>query len=137
MEIGMVQIMASFGLQNVTDQQVYDEEVRQAVLADQLDFDHRLGRRAPFRGLFVLPGQFRLSRAYRGADAGASASPPARSSCPGTPSRCGLPKKQRCWTPFPTAALFSVSAAACPAASSASSALPWMNPATASTKWRR
>ena len=40
MEIGMVQIMASFGLQDVTDQQVYNEEVRQAVLADELDFDH-------------------------------------------------------------------------------------------------
>src|ERR1700761_7033128 len=40
MEIGMVQIMASFGLPGVSDQQVYDEEVRQAVLADELDFDH-------------------------------------------------------------------------------------------------
>ncbi len=40
MEIGMVQIMASFGLQNFTDQQVYNEEVRQAVLADELDYDH-------------------------------------------------------------------------------------------------
>ncbi len=40
MEVGMVQIMASFGSQGITDQQVYDEEVRQAVLADELDFDH-------------------------------------------------------------------------------------------------
>ena len=40
MEIGMVQILASFGLQGVSDQQVYDEEVRQAVLADELDYDH-------------------------------------------------------------------------------------------------
>jgi alkanesulfonate monooxygenase SsuD/methylene tetrahydromethanopterin reductase-like flavin-dependent oxidoreductase (luciferase family) len=40
MEVGMVQIMASFGLQDFSDQQVYNEEVRQAVLADELDFDH-------------------------------------------------------------------------------------------------
>jgi alkanesulfonate monooxygenase SsuD/methylene tetrahydromethanopterin reductase-like flavin-dependent oxidoreductase (luciferase family) len=40
MELGIVQIMGSFGLQNVTDQQVYDEEVRQAVLADELGYDH-------------------------------------------------------------------------------------------------
>src|SRR5271154_1616964 len=40
MEIGMVQILAGFGLQGVSDQQVYDEEVRQAVLADELGYDH-------------------------------------------------------------------------------------------------
>ena len=40
MEIGIVQIMAGFGLQDVSDRQVYDEEIRQAVLADTLDYDH-------------------------------------------------------------------------------------------------
>jgi alkanesulfonate monooxygenase SsuD/methylene tetrahydromethanopterin reductase-like flavin-dependent oxidoreductase (luciferase family) len=40
MEVGIVQIMAGFGLQDVSDQQVYDEEVRQAVLADELGYDH-------------------------------------------------------------------------------------------------
>ncbi|MBV8870686.1 MAG: LLM class flavin-dependent oxidoreductase, partial [Acetobacteraceae bacterium] len=40
MELGMVQVMPSFGWQGVSDQQVYDEEVRQAVLADELGYDH-------------------------------------------------------------------------------------------------
>ena len=39
METGIIQIMSSFGLQDFSDQQVYDEEVRQAVLADELGFD--------------------------------------------------------------------------------------------------
>ena len=40
MEVGIVQIMAGFGLEDVSDQQVYDEAVRQAVLADELGYDH-------------------------------------------------------------------------------------------------
>lgn len=40
MEVGIVQIMAGFGLQGVSDQQIYDEEVRQAVLADELGYEH-------------------------------------------------------------------------------------------------
>ncbi len=40
MEVGIVQIMAGFGQQDMSDQQIYSEEVRQAVLADELDYDH-------------------------------------------------------------------------------------------------
>lgn len=40
MEIGVVQLFASFGYPGISDQQVYDEDVRQAVLADEVGFDH-------------------------------------------------------------------------------------------------
>jgi alkanesulfonate monooxygenase SsuD/methylene tetrahydromethanopterin reductase-like flavin-dependent oxidoreductase (luciferase family) len=40
MEIGMVQVMQSFGYDDITDAQVYDEEIKLAVLADELGYDH-------------------------------------------------------------------------------------------------
>ncbi|MBI2802503.1 MAG: LLM class flavin-dependent oxidoreductase [Gammaproteobacteria bacterium] len=40
MEIGIVQIMQSFGYDNITDAEVYEQETRLAVLADELGYDH-------------------------------------------------------------------------------------------------
>jgi hypothetical protein len=40
MEVGIVQIMQSFGYENITDAEVYDEEIKLAVHADELGFDH-------------------------------------------------------------------------------------------------
>jgi alkanesulfonate monooxygenase SsuD/methylene tetrahydromethanopterin reductase-like flavin-dependent oxidoreductase (luciferase family) len=40
MEVGILQIMQSFAYQGVDDGQVYDEELRLAVLADELGYDH-------------------------------------------------------------------------------------------------
>lgn len=39
MQIGIVQIAQSYGYDNITDAQVYDEEIRSAILADELGFD--------------------------------------------------------------------------------------------------
>ncbi|MSR13590.1 MAG: LLM class flavin-dependent oxidoreductase [Gammaproteobacteria bacterium] len=39
MQLGIVQIAQSFGYDNITDTQVYDEEIRGAVLADELGYD--------------------------------------------------------------------------------------------------
>jgi alkanesulfonate monooxygenase SsuD/methylene tetrahydromethanopterin reductase-like flavin-dependent oxidoreductase (luciferase family) len=39
MQLGIVQIAQSFGFDNITDAQVYDEELRSAVLADELGYD--------------------------------------------------------------------------------------------------
>jgi alkanesulfonate monooxygenase SsuD/methylene tetrahydromethanopterin reductase-like flavin-dependent oxidoreductase (luciferase family) len=40
MEVGILQIMQSFGYDNLTDAEVYDEETRLAILADELGYDH-------------------------------------------------------------------------------------------------
>ncbi|MGD9600518.1 MAG: LLM class flavin-dependent oxidoreductase [Gammaproteobacteria bacterium] len=39
MQIGIVQIAQSYGYENVSDAQVYDEEIRSAILADELGYD--------------------------------------------------------------------------------------------------
>jgi alkanesulfonate monooxygenase SsuD/methylene tetrahydromethanopterin reductase-like flavin-dependent oxidoreductase (luciferase family) len=39
MQLGIVQIAQSFGYENITDAQVYDEEIRGAILADELGYD--------------------------------------------------------------------------------------------------
>ncbi|MGH8595112.1 MAG: LLM class flavin-dependent oxidoreductase, partial [Gammaproteobacteria bacterium] len=39
MQLGIVQIAQSFGFENTTDAQVYDEELRSGVLADELGYD--------------------------------------------------------------------------------------------------
>lgn len=58
MELGMVQVLASFGLPGITDQQVYDEEVRQAVLADELGFDHLWAVEHHFEDYSFCPDNF-------------------------------------------------------------------------------
>lgn len=40
MEIGIVQVLQSFGYEGMTDGEVYDQELKLAILADELDFDH-------------------------------------------------------------------------------------------------
>ena len=40
MEIGIVQVMQSFMFEGITDAQVYEQELRCAVLADELGYDH-------------------------------------------------------------------------------------------------
>lgn len=40
MEIGMLQVMQSFGYDSISDAQVYAEELELALLADRLDYDH-------------------------------------------------------------------------------------------------
>jgi len=39
MQLGIVQIAQSFGFDNITDGQVYDEELRSGILADELGYD--------------------------------------------------------------------------------------------------
>src|ERR1700722_1254774 len=39
-EVGLIQIMPSFGYPGVSDQEVYEHETRLAVLADELGYDH-------------------------------------------------------------------------------------------------
>ena len=65
MEIGMVQILASFGLQGVSDQQVYDEEVRLGVLADELDYDHLWVVEHHFEDYSFVPTTLSISRTLR------------------------------------------------------------------------
>lgn len=40
MEVGMVQVIPSWGYPEMSDQQVYEEELREAILADELGYDH-------------------------------------------------------------------------------------------------
>jgi alkanesulfonate monooxygenase SsuD/methylene tetrahydromethanopterin reductase-like flavin-dependent oxidoreductase (luciferase family) len=40
MEVGLIQIMPSFGYPGMSDQEVYEDEARLAVLADELGYDH-------------------------------------------------------------------------------------------------
>ena len=40
MEIGLVQVMQSFMFDGITDAEVYDQELRCAILADELGYDH-------------------------------------------------------------------------------------------------
>ncbi len=40
MEVGILQIMQSFGYDNISDAEVYDQETRLGILADELGFDH-------------------------------------------------------------------------------------------------
>lgn len=40
MEVGILQIMQSFGYDAISDAEVYDQETRLAILADELGFDH-------------------------------------------------------------------------------------------------
>jgi len=40
MEVGMIQVIQSFGYDGMTDAQVYDEELRLAIAADELGYDH-------------------------------------------------------------------------------------------------
>ena len=39
MQIGMEQVFQSWGYDNITDEQVYDEELKLAVMAEQLGMD--------------------------------------------------------------------------------------------------
>ena len=39
MQLGICQIAQSFGYDNITDAQVYDEELKSAILADELGYD--------------------------------------------------------------------------------------------------
>ena len=39
MDVGILQVFASYGWSDVTDSQVYDEEIRLALLAEELGFD--------------------------------------------------------------------------------------------------
>lgn len=58
MELGIVQVIASFGLPDITDQQVYDEEVRLAVLADELGYDHVWAVEHHFEDYSFCPDNF-------------------------------------------------------------------------------
>ncbi|HYZ22312.1 MAG TPA: LLM class flavin-dependent oxidoreductase [Rhodopila sp.] len=58
MELGIVQIIASSGLPDITDQQVYDEEVRLAVLADDLGYDHVWAVEHHFEDYSFCPDNF-------------------------------------------------------------------------------
>jgi alkanesulfonate monooxygenase SsuD/methylene tetrahydromethanopterin reductase-like flavin-dependent oxidoreductase (luciferase family) len=40
MEVGIVQIMQSWGYEGITDAEVYEQETRLAILADELGYDH-------------------------------------------------------------------------------------------------
>jgi len=40
MEVGVLQIMQSFGYENISDAEVYEEETNLAILADELGYDH-------------------------------------------------------------------------------------------------
>ena len=40
MEVGMIQVMQSWGFEGMTDAEVYDQELKMAINADELGFDH-------------------------------------------------------------------------------------------------
>jgi alkanesulfonate monooxygenase SsuD/methylene tetrahydromethanopterin reductase-like flavin-dependent oxidoreductase (luciferase family) len=58
MEIGIAQIMASFAYENVSDAQLYEEEIALAVAADDLDYDHVWAVEHHFEDYSLCPDNF-------------------------------------------------------------------------------
>lgn len=58
MEVGILQVMQSFGYDNITDAQVYDEETKLAILADELGYDHVWTVEHHFEDYSLCPDNF-------------------------------------------------------------------------------
>ena len=58
MEIGIIQIMQSWGYEGITDGQVYDDEIELAMKADELGFDHIWAVEHHFEDYAFCPDNF-------------------------------------------------------------------------------